>query len=240
MNILIGMAGAGSRFKTMNSYLPKYLMIYHGSTMIYHSVNTMKVPGTIHFVVLEEHLKKYDFLESLLYALGHVIIPIKTITNGAAESLLQARDYVKDTSLPMLSINCDQYMKWDSTEFLKTINSDLETSYIPVIESKRDDFSYVKLQNGLVTEVREKKRISSTATMGYYHWARTEDFFIDAESMIRDNVRDNNEFYVAPVYNYTIKRGLPVKTWNLGSNKYFPVGTPMELAIFNMSDNGFD
>jgi hypothetical protein len=76
--------------------------------------------------------------------------------------------------------------------------------------------------------------------MGYYHWARTEDFFIDAESMIRDNVRDNNEFYVAPVYNYTIKRGLPVKTWNLGDNKYFPVGTPSELALFNMNDNGFD
>lgn len=240
INILIGMAGAGLRFLKNGFTYPKFLTVYNGAPMIYHSVKTCRIPGNIYFAVLEEHLREYKFLEKMLLGLGDEIVPIKNITRGAAETLLQMQPYIKNTELPMLSINSDQYMNWDPTDFLTTIRSDPDTAYIPTISSINPSFSYIREVNGTIVEVREKKQISTTATMGYYHWAKTRDFFIDAEVMIKNDLRDNNEFYMAPVYNFTIQRGRPVKRFDLGEKRYYPVGTPWEWFSVSQNEGFFD
>lgn len=240
INIIIGMAGAGTRFSQNGYIYPKFLTVYNGAPMIYHSVKSCKICGNIYFVVLEAHLREYKFLEKLLLGLGDEIIPIKTLTRGAAESLLLSESHIKNKDLPMLSINSDQYMNWDPTSFVDTLKANPNISFIPTIKSYRKDFSYVRELDGIIIEVREKKQISDTATMGYYHWAKTSDFFIDARTMIDNNVKDNNEFYMAPVYNFTIKRGLPVKKFDLGENKYFPVGVPWELLSVSQQQGFFD
>ena len=48
--------------------------------------------------------------------------------------------------------------------------------------------------------------------------------------MIEKNVRVNNEFYVAPVYNEAIEDGLKFKTHNI--TKMWGLGTPEDLNLF--------
>lgn len=240
MNIFIGMCGKGSRFSQHGYDLPKYLVVYNGAPMIYHAVDTMKVPGRIHFIVRKDHLEKYKFLEKMLLGLGSEIIVCDHETQGAAESLLLAKPYIQDTAAPMFSINCDQYLDWNPTSLLQDMQDYPEHCYIPTYKDTSNKCSYVKEHDSLVTEVREKQVISNDATIGYYHWAHTYDFLEDASKMISDKHKENGEYYLAPVYNYSIARGLKVKQWRLSGKEFWPVGTPSDLQKFKNYHPGFD
>jgi dTDP-glucose pyrophosphorylase len=240
MNIVLGMCGLGSRFTNAGVVLPKYLIAYHGAPMIYHSVTTLKIPGRIHFIVREDHLLKYKFLEKMLLGLGDEIIVCKGNTQGAAESLLLAKPFIKDQEAPLISLNCDQYLSWNPHALRDEMTRNPETSYIVTYNETSTKCSYVREENDKVIEVREKKVISNDATIGLYHWAHTRDFFEDARAMIADDHKENNEYYVAPVYNYTIARGLTVKKFSIKNEEFWPVGTPNDLTYFRAHNTGFD
>lgn len=233
MNILFGLCGEGSRFKNNGYDIPKYLIPYNGAPMIYHSVETLKIPGKIYFIVKVEHLRAYNYLEKMLLALGNEIIPCYSKTEGAASTLLLAKDYIKDHGESLISVNCDQYMNWSPRLFLEELSKNINISYILTYKEKSDKCSYVKINNDeFVVEVREKKVISDDATVGVYHWSRAKDFFLDAQSMIEAGIKENNEYYVAPVYNWSIKRGLKVKKFEVGPKQFWPVGTVEDLDYF--------
>ncbi|MFP3480636.1 hypothetical protein SB780_37935, partial [Burkholderia sp. SIMBA_057] len=72
---------------------------------------------------------------------------------------------------------------------------------------KADDatWSFVGFDaSGKVNKVVEKEVISDEATVGIYNFKKGCEFVKSAEEMINENERVNNEFYVAPVYNYLI------------------------------------
>lgn len=240
MNILLGMCGLGARFVQAGYKIPKFLIVYHGAPMIYHSIETLKIPGKKYFIVLEQHLREYKFLEKMLLELGDEIIISKSYTRGAAETLLLAKPYIKNLDQPMISLNCDQYLSWNPSLLIEEMKANLETSYIVTYKETSEKCSYVREHNGRVVEVREKKVISNDATIGVYHWAHTKDFFNDAEQMINNNHRENNEYYVAPVYNYSISRGLDVKKFSVDQNNFWPVGTIDDLKYFKENNRGFD
>jgi dTDP-glucose pyrophosphorylase len=240
MNIFIGMCGLGSRFANLGFELPKYLIVYNGAPMIHHAVETIRIPGRIHFIVKRQHLEQHKFLEKMLLGLGDEIIVSDGDTQGAAESLLLAKPYIQDQDAPMLSVNCDQYLDWNPQRLMESMKDDPYCSFIPTYKERNPKCSYVREQDGLVVEVREKKVISDDATIGYYHWAKTRDFFQDAEQMIADDHRENGEYYLAPVYNYSIQRGLKVRQWRLGEKEFWPVGTPEDLQNFRNYHPGFD
>ena len=228
-NIVIGLGGSGKRFLEAGYRIPKYLIAYEGAPMIYHSLVSLKIPGEVYFVVRQDHLDSYSFLRKMLERMGNVIV-INGKTDGAAQTLLFAKNYIHDVSKPLISLNCDQILRWNSSMFTETLDRNPDTSYILTFDDNSEKCSYVREnQDGYVTEVREKKVISNKATVGVYHWARALDYFTDAEMMIAENARENNEFYVAPVYNYSIKRGLKVKTFHLSKTEFHPVGTPFDL-----------
>jgi dTDP-glucose pyrophosphorylase len=240
VNIFFGLCGEGTRFKNNGYDIPKYLIPYHGAPMIYHAVETLKIPGKIHFIVKVEHLKKYTYLEKMLLALGNEIIPCYSATEGAAQTLLLSKNCIENLEAPFISVNCDQYLNWSPSLFLEELSKNTDTSYIVTYKENSNKCSYVKINNeGFVVEVREKKVISNDATVGIYHWARTGDFFEDANTMIETGSKENNEYYVAPVYNWTIRRGLKVKSFEVNSDQFWPVGTVEDLDYFIKHNTDF-
>ena len=84
--------------------------------------------------------------------------------------------------------------------------------------------------NQKVIEVAEKRYISSNASTGIYGFRRGSDFVTFAESMIEQNIRVNNEFYVCPVYNEAIKAKKVIRV--LECSKMWGLGVPKDYEIF--------
>jgi len=81
-----------------------------------------------------------------------------------------------------------------------------------------------------VQEVREKKPISTDATVGVYYWKRGKDYVWAAKQMIDKDIRTNGEFYVCPTFNEAIADGMSIKAWEVDEMR--GMGTPEDLQAF--------
>jgi HAD superfamily hydrolase (TIGR01509 family) len=231
MNILIPMAGAGSRFEKAGYTFPKPLIDIKGKPMIQVVVDNLNFESKHIFITQKEHRNKYN-LDSLLNLISSEcsIIDVDGITEGAACTTLLAKELINNED-PLIIANSDQFVEWSSSEFMYTMQEQDVDAGILTFESNHPKWSYVKTDDcGYVTEVAEKKPISNIATVGIYYWKKGKDYVRFAEMMIDKNIRVNNEFYVCPVFNQAIENGLKVKTFNI--EKMFGLGTPEDLNFY--------
>jgi NDP-sugar pyrophosphorylase family protein len=116
MNIIVPMAGAGSRFEKAGYTFPKPLIEVKGQPMIAKVVENLNLQGRYIFLVQKTHYDKYDLKNLLnLIAPGCEIVQIEGLTEGAACTVLKARDLI-DNDTPLIISNSDQFIKWNSFE----------------------------------------------------------------------------------------------------------------------------
>lgn len=232
LNIVIPMAGRGSRFSKAGFKNPKPLIDIYGHTMIeYVSKNiSPHFEHRIIYICQEEHIRSFNLEEKLKsISPGCEIVSVDHITEGAACTVLLAEKYI-DNSDQLMIANSDQFVDIDINKYL-SIMGELD-GLIMTMPASDPKWSYIKYdENGLVTLVREKEVISDQATVGIYNYAHGCDFVRFAHQMIDKNIRVNNEFYVAPVYNEMIDDGLKIGYYDIG-NAMHGIGTPEDLAIF--------
>ena len=231
MNVLIPMAGAGSRFEKAGYTFPKPLIDVRGKPMIQWVVDNLNVEAKYIFIVQQSHFEKYNLKETLSnFCPNNEIIQIDGITEGAACTTLLAKQYI-DKDEPLIIANSDQFVEWDSDEFIYSCSaSDLDANIL-TFNSTHPKWSFAKLNDlGFVTEVAEKKPISDLATAGIYYWRKGSDYVKYAEQMIDKNIRVNSEFYVCPVFNEAIQDNKKVRTYNI--DKMWGLGTPEDLEHF--------
>ena len=231
MNVLIPMAGAGSRFEKAGYTFPKPLIDVRGKPMIQAVVDNINIEAQHIFIVQESHYKQYNLQETLeQISPGCKIVTVNGVTEGAACTTLLARDLI-NTDEPLLIANSDQFIEWDSNEFMYSMVGDGVDGGILTFYSKHPKWSYAKLNaDGFVSEVQEKKPISTKATVGIYFWKKGSDYIKYADKMISNNTRVNGEFYVCPVYNEAIQSGLKIKIFDIP--KMWGLGTPEDLNYF--------
>lgn len=231
MNVLIPMAGHGSRFSQAGYSFPKPLIEVHGKPMIQVVVDNLAVEANFIFVVQKEHREKYN-LDSMLNLItpGCKIVEVEGVTEGAACTTLLAKEFINNNE-PLVIANSDQFVEWNSLDFFYKMNEQNLDAGIVSFHSTHPKWSYAKIdENGFVTEVAEKNPISNIATVGIYYWKHGSDYVRFAEQMIENNIRVNKEFYVCPVFNEAIKAGLKIKTFDIP--KMWGLGTPEDLNYF--------
>lgn len=231
MNILIPMAGAGSRFQQAGYTFPKPLIDVNGKPMIQVVVENLNIDANFIFVVQKEHREKYN-LDTLLNLItpNCKIVEVDGLTEGAACTALLAKEYINNSN-PLFFANSDQFVEWDSTEFMYKMNETDSDGGIVSFRATHPKWSFAKINDhGIVTEVAEKNPISDIATVGYYYWKHGSDFVSYAENMIEKNIRVNNEFYVCPVFNQAIQDGKLIRTFDI--DKMWGLGTPEDLKYF--------
>lgn len=231
MNVLIPMAGAGSRFEKAGYTFPKPLIDVRGKPMIQWVVDNLNVEAKYIFIVQKSHFEKYNLKETLNnFCPNNEIVQVDGITEGAACTTLLAKTFI-DKDEPLIIANSDQFVEWNNEEFIYTSTTGDLDGNILTFKSTHPKWSYVKLNDsGYVTEVAEKRPISDVATVGIYYWRRGSDYVKYAEQMIRKNIRVNNEFYVCPVFNEAIEDGKRIRTFNI--EKMWGLGTPEDLEYF--------
>ena len=231
MNVLIPMAGNGSRFAQAGYTFPKPLIEVHGKPMIQVVVENLAVDANFIFVVQKSHREKYN-LDSMLSLIcpGCKVVEVDSVTEGAACTVLLAKEFI-DNDEPLVIANSDQFIEWNSLEFFYKMNEQNLDAGIVSFRATHPKWSYAKVDDsGFVTEVAEKNPISDIATVGIYYWKQGKDFVKYAESMISKDIRVNNEFYVCPVFNEALLSGLKIKTFDVP--KMWGIGTPEDLNYF--------
>lgn len=231
LNVLIPMAGAGSRFEQAGYTFPKPLIEVKNKPMIQVVIENLNLEANYIYVVQKSHREKYN-LDTLLNLLtpGCKIVETDGLTEGAACTALLAKEYINNNN-PLFFANSDQFVEWDSNEFMYKMNETDADGGIVTFTATHPKWSFAKIdEKGLVTEVAEKKPISDIATVGYYYWKHGSDFVKYAEEMIDKNIRVNNEFYVCPVFNQAIEDCKQIRTFNVKG--MWGLGTPEDLKYY--------
>lgn len=231
LNIVIPMAGEGSRFSKAGYTFPKPLIEVHQKPMIQLIIESLGLKGRFIFIVRKEHIEKYN-LKSLLKILSPncEIIPIDKLTEGAACTVLLAKKHIQNDK-PLIIANSDQFIEWNPSETMYNFSTKKIDAGILTFDAIHPKWSYAKVdKNNIVTQVAEKQVISNHATVGVYYWKKGKDFVKYAEQMIQKNVRVNNEFYVCPVFNQAIADKKIIKISNV--DKMWGLGTPEDLDYF--------
>ena len=236
IQIVIPMAGEGSRFQKAGYTVPKPFIDVRGKYMIQWVIDNVKsTKYNLEFIFLcrEKHLENnsMSFLDKM--GASYKIVPVKTLTEGAACTVLLAKN-VLNPELPIVIVNSDQYLEWDADSFYTsllnpTYDGVISTFYSP--DPSDIKWSFVELdENTRITKVAEKIWLGPNATTGIYGWKRASDFILYTEQMIQKNIRVNNEFYVCPVYNEAIQDSKKIRL--VECKKLWGLGVPNDLDNF--------
>ena len=160
------------------------------------------------------------------------LITLEHDTEGAACTVLLATAYI-DGGEELVIANSDQLVDYDLNRFIEHARRSGADGSILTFEAVHPKWSYARVNDaGLVTQVAEKRVISNHATVGIYYFRRGSDFVQAATSMIRKELRINNEFYVCPVYNELILADRKIIAHEIPEGAMHGLGTPEDLEIY--------
>jgi dTDP-glucose pyrophosphorylase len=241
LQIVIPMAGRGSRFANAGFTTPKPLIPVGGRPMIQWVIDNVR-PSRAHrftFICLQEHLDQYPEVPRELRRIcpGCEIVPVAAVTEGAACTVLLSRKFI-DSADPLMIANSDQIVELDINGYLAAADAPGVAGLIMTFWADHPKWSYCRMRaDGTVSEVVEKQVVSNDATVGIYNFRHGRDFVRAADAMIAANLRVNNEFYVAPTYNQIIAEGGKIITMKTGreGNGMHGVGTPEDLEKFKQT-----
>ena len=224
INVVIPMAGLGTRFVEKGYALPKPLIKIFGKPMIQLVVESLELDANYIFIVQKEHRVKYhldDVLDGI--APGCQVVEVDGLTEGAAVTTLAAKQFI-DNDIPLVISNSDQVVVWDSSMFRSLIGSQ---NVIAVFQADDPKWSYAEIDHGIIKRVAEKEVISNDASVGIYSFKTGAEYVKYAEQMIAKNIRTNNEFYIAPVYNEAIADGQLTIAYDV--EEMHGLGTPEDM-----------
>ena len=236
INIVIPMAGQGSRFAKAGYEKPKPFIDVDGKPMIVRVLENLAYPDARYILIARrEHMEKEaELVKQIEKEFNAIFIPIDKLTEGTACTVLYARKYINNDT-PLLIANSDQIVDMNIADFIDDCSSrKLDGSILTFIDHNKDPkWSFAKLEeNNLVSEVKEKVVISEYATVGIYFYSKGREFVDATIDMIIENDRVNNEFYTCPTYNYAIKEGSKIGIYNMEFQKMHGIGTPKDLNLY--------
>ena len=231
VNVVIPMAGFGTRFPKEKYYLPKPLIDINGKPMITRAIESLDIDGQYYFV-----LRNDDFLKIIQDVISKTVkSPIFKVidskTEGPACSVLLLKDYINNDN-ELITANCDQIMEWNNKLFFHNVR--LYDGAVVTYYSDTDKNSYVKLDRaGKVVKFAEKEVISNISLNGIHYWKKGNYFVNSTELMISANDRaPNGEFYIAPSYNYMIDQGYDIGIFHIPIEQHHAVGVPVDLERY--------
>ena len=234
MKLILPMAGNGQRFFDAGYDLPKPLIDIKGKPMFARVIENLWLNNAeLTCIVRQDHVNDYEVDKRIVehYPDANIII-IPGTTEGAACTVILATNVLGGE--PMIVANCDQLMRWDPKEFYEKIDTNsYPGGLIPVFTPNHNEpkHSYCEVDKyGNLLQLKEKEIISNIATVGVYYFGDECKWIKAHEKQMAANDRTNNEFYLAPTYNYLEE--------NVGIHhidEMIGMGTPEELNEFKNS-----
>lgn len=237
LQIIVPMAGAGSRFAVVGYKDPKPLIPVHGVPMIKVVIDNI-TPNREHkfiFICQAAHVQAYGLRDKLsAWAPGCEIVELNGVTEGAACTVYAVKDLIKNEQ-PVMIANSDQFVDMDIEEYLAAMDAADADGLIMTMKAGDPKWSFVGFNDdGTINRVVEKEVISDEATVGIYNFRSGKLLIQVIEQMFEKKLRVNGEFYIAPAYNEIINQGGRVIHYNVGSEGQgmHGLGIPEDLDYF--------
>jgi NDP-sugar pyrophosphorylase family protein len=235
MNILIPMAGLGTRFKNEGFDLPKPIIEVNGKTLIEHSVSSLGIEGRYIFITRKyENSNDNELLSKKLKELSptSVEIQLESPTRGAVETCLFAENLINNDE-PLIITNCDQITDWVPEDFQEFINQNNLDGGVVTYTSVNPKNSFAVVERGVVTRLTEKEAVSNIALIGLHYWKKGSDFIKSAKNLLQNfEEKGRPECYISETYNNLIEEGRVIKNFHIPVNQYISLGTPYDLKIY--------
>lgn len=236
INIVIPMAGEGSRFVAAGYTTPKPFINVNGKTMIEQVLDNLTCPNARFILIARKNhmVDQASLVDRIRSRYNAVFIPVERLTQGTACTVLFARKEINNDT-PLMIANSDQLVDLSMADFIDdALDRRLDGSILTFVDEHKDPkWSFARLNSdNHVVEVKEKVAISDIATVGIYFFTKGRYFVDAAIDMIIENERVNNEFYTCPTYNYIIREGKKIGVFSIDPEKMHGLGTPDDLDAY--------
>lgn len=236
LNVVIPMAGAGSRFKIAGYSMPKPFIDINGKMMIDHVLESIIIPNAHYTLIIQKQfeLQNKKELNTLSTKYNFAILTVTELTQGACCTALAAHQIINN-NMPVVFVDSDNiFDKNTFSDFISFSQSMHIDGSLLTTQSNNAAYSYAKTDNnGFVNETKEKEVISNHAITGVYYFSKGIDFCTSAIDLLIYGKKTKNEFYMSNVYNRAIQYyGLKIKVFDIPEEKWHCVGTPELLKQY--------
>lgn len=226
MNLVLPMAGGGTRFLQGGFECPKPLLPLRGKPFFQwaaESVLQTLTPERLRFVVLRAHVERFSIDRRILevYPQAEIIV-LEQVTAGAVLTCLAGCEGLPEDA-PVLFNDCDHYFRCDA---LKNLDADVDGALL-TFRSRDPRFSFAALrEDGSVIRTAEKDPISDRAICGAYYFGSVRTFREGAARYLKTCTQ--REFFMSGVYNELLAAQRRVAA--LDTQLHISFGTPEEYA----------
>jgi NDP-sugar pyrophosphorylase family protein len=233
INIVVPMAGRGSRFAGTNEWPKPLIEVIEGKRMIEFVIDylTLAEPHRFFFVCLAEHERAFGISQMLRQKVPtSKVILTETVTRGPAASAHLASPFI-DIGEELLVAYCDSFLTIDMAHYLNHARSMRADGMVGIYPSRNPMESYAEVDScGSVLKTAEKSVISPNATAGLYYFRRGQDFVSAAERTMAREVDSGTELFVCPLYNELIAERKSVTSYPMRRSQSVEMGTPEDLS----------
>lgn len=214
MNVIIPVAGLGTRLRPHTHTKPKPLVTVAGKPVLGHILDQIQGLPIEEMVFVVGYLGEQieDYVGENYGFRAHYVEQKEL--KGQAHAIYLAREHVKG---PVLIIFVDTIVELEWRSFLESAADGV----IPVKEvADPSRFGVVTVEDGLVRRFVEKpaEPVSNLAVVGVYYLKEAERLFAAIEELMERNVQTEGEFFLADALQILVDRGArlaayPIEVW---------------------------
>jgi dTDP-glucose pyrophosphorylase len=235
VNIVVPMAGKGSRFKDAGYDVPKPFISFLGKMMIEHVLDGLVCPDAHYTLIIQESFRR-DYPELMKVVQQNYPVDLFAVDGpmcGAASTALALHKHINNPT-PVVFADCDNIFRPGTLEsLLKDAESRNLDGTLLTFPSTEPVFSFAALNaKGMVERMAEKEPISSHAICGVYHFAKGEDFVASTIHNMVYSLQQRGEYYMSGAYTPLIQWGKRIGIHEIAANAWDCVGTPDQLNAY--------
>lgn len=240
--ILIPMAGLGSRFTKQGYKIPKPLIQVNGMSMTVTAVKHLPKSNKYIFISLKQNIQNNELKNIISSHIDTepIIIGLDELTNGGVCTCLKAIS-VLDKEKPLLISACDYGLVWNEEEFSRLVADQSNDAIIwtfknyPSANYSPKMYSWVDDDRGVVKRISTKCPVSDNpkndpCIVGTFWFRKAQDFIDSANDFVKFGLSTGGEFHTEGCIDYFLKKGKKAVVFDV--DKFICWGTPDDLRTF--------
>lgn len=226
MNIIIPLGGIGKRFSDNGYVKPKPLIKVLGKEVIFWLLDSLDIKKEDSvYIPYNEYLDIYNFKEVVNDLYPNIKLTSFPLTNGPSETIKLCINHF-DIKGKIVLLDGDTWYEEDVLSKIRKNDNNLTTYFKST--TLEPLFSYIKLNDNQIVDVKEKIKISDNANSGCY-------VFKSAEEVLKyiDRIEKKSEKFISDIIKEMLKDEIYFSSVEV--KDFHVLGTPQQIIEFSKS-----